>query len=68
MGKVKVTRETKSGRNLNFKDTTSNRYMNRKTFVKAIEAGNYNNYHIRIINGVKTPVSNPDKSNKNNLG
>ncbi|MFL8969335.1 DUF3892 domain-containing protein [Helcococcus kunzii] len=68
MGKIKVTRQTKTGRNTNFKDISTNRYMDRKTFVKSIEAGNYKNYHVRVINGVKTPVSNPDKSQNNNLG
>ena len=68
MARIKVTKESPSGRNINFKDTSTGRYMNRATLVKSIEAGKYSNYHVRTINGVKTPVSNPDKSNKNNLG
>ena len=32
------------------------------------EIGNYEHYHVREINGIKTPVSNPDKSTNNNLG
>lgn len=68
MSRIRVTRQSKTGRNTNFKDQTTNRYMNRKTFVKSIESGNYKNYHIRVINGVKTPVSNPDTCKKNNLG
>lgn len=42
--------------------------MTRNQFVREIERGNYPNHHIREINGVKTPVSNPDKSEINNLG
>lgn len=68
MGRVKVTRQTDTGRNIRFKDTSSNRYMSRSQFVKSIESGNYKDYHIRTINGIKTPVSNPNSSSKNNLG
>ena len=28
----------------------------------------YPDYHVRVINGSKTPASDPDKSRKNNLG
>ena len=35
---------------------------------KKIESGSYDNYHVRNINGVKTPVSNPDSKSGNNLG
>ncbi|WP_055078747.1 hypothetical protein [Lagierella massiliensis] len=67
MKNVKVTRQSKSGRNLGFKNTSTGRYMNRQTFVKAIKAGNYKGYHVRKINGIDTPCSNPDKSANNNL-
>jgi len=43
--------------------------MTRAQFVSKIENGEYNDdYHVRIINGIKTPVSNPDKDSNNNLG
>ena len=42
--------------------------MNRSQFVKSIEKGNYTDYHVRNINGVLTPCSNPDKNKNNNLG
>ena len=42
--------------------------MSRKEFVKEIKNGSYKNYHVRTINGIETPVSNPDKSALNNLG
>jgi hypothetical protein len=41
--------------------------MSRSQFVKKIENGNYPNYHVRNIGGVKTPVSNPDGKSGNNL-
>lgn len=68
MARIKVTSQNKTGRNTNFKDTRTGRYMNRNQFVKSIENGSYKNYHVRTINGIKTPVSNPDRSKNNNLG
>lgn len=67
MKKVITTRQNSTGRNIHFKDTKSGRYMNRQDFVKAIKAGNYKGYHVRKINSIATPVSNPDKSKNNNL-
>lgn len=67
MKRVITTNQSSTGRNLNFKDTKSGRYMTRQDFVRSIKAGNYKNYHVRLINGIETPVSNPDKSKNNNL-
>lgn len=67
MKRVITTNQSSTGRNLNFKDTKSSRYMTRQDFVRSIKAGNYENYHVRLINGIETPVSNPDKSKNNNL-
>ena len=66
--RLSVTREKNSGRNVRFKDNVNGKEMTRSQFVKEIEKGNYDNYHIRTINDIKTPVSNPDKSENNNLG
>jgi hypothetical protein len=41
--------------------------MTRAQFVKQIEAGKYPKYHVRKISGVKTPVSNPDDREYNDL-
>ena len=68
MKKVIVTSESQTGRNEKFHDNCTGRNMNRKQFVRSIELGNYEGYHIRNINGVDTPCSNPDRSTKNNLG
>jgi hypothetical protein len=66
--RVSVTNESDSGRNQQFRDNVSGRSMTRAEFVRQIQGGTYDNYHIRIVNGVPTPVSNPDRSDRNNLG
>jgi len=66
--KVRVTRESDSGRNQRFFDPDRGAYMRRAEFVRAIEQGKYPDYHVRLVNGVKTPVSNPDKTKSDNLG
>jgi len=65
--RVKVTRENNSGRNTTFHDNFTGEDMTRAKFVQKIKSGNYDNYHVRIINGVETPVSNPDTKQDNNL-
>ena len=65
---ITVTKESKTGRNLAFRDPTKKQEMSRAEFVKRIEKGEYKGYHIRKVNGTKTPASNPDSSEKNNLG
>lgn len=66
--RITVKKESDTGRNELFHDNYKNIDMTQKQFVKEIENGNYNNYHIREINEIKTPVSNPDKNKNNNLG
>lgn len=66
--RVTVTHETDSGRNQRFHDNFTREDMSRAGFVHHIESGNYDNYHVREIHGVKTPVSNPDGKDGNNLG
>lgn len=68
MKRVSVTKESPSGRNIAFRDNKTGQKMTRNQFVQQINKGNYQNYHIRTINGVKTPASNPDRSTRNNLG
>lgn len=64
---VVVTVEEESGRNQKFHDNKSGKNMTRPEFVKQIENGNFEDYHVRRINGLKTPVSNPDRKEANNL-
>lgn len=66
--RVSVTQESDTGRNQKFHDNYSGANMTRSQFVSQIESGNYLNYHVRKINDVKTPVSNPDSTMNNNLG
>lgn len=65
--RVSVTKESDTGRNLKFRDNYTKETMTNKQFVQKIKAGDYDNFHVRNINGVDTPVSNPDKSTNNNL-
>jgi len=65
--RVSVTNENNSGRNQSFRDNYTGETMTRKKFVSEIKKGNYGNYHVRKVNGVDTPVSNPDSSTNNNL-
>ncbi|ACK68225.1 conserved hypothetical protein [Rippkaea orientalis PCC 8801] len=66
--RISVTSENTKGGNEKFHDNYTGEDMTRKEFVGKIKNGEYANYHIRKINGRETPVSNPDKSEKNNLG
>ena len=65
--RVTVTREADSGRNQRFRDNFTGADMTRVQFVREIESGNYDNYHVRRVNGVKTPVSNRGNTTNNNL-
>lgn len=65
--RVVVTKESSTGRNQKFKDNYTGKEMTRAQFVKEIQSDNYSNYHVRKINGVNIPVSNPDGSKNNNL-
>lgn len=67
-GELRVTQEDEDGRNTHFQDKRSGKQMTRAQCVQAIEAGLYPDYHVRKINGVKTPCSNPDGKGGNNLG
>lgn len=66
--RVKVLQENDSGRNERFKDCTNGNEMTRNQFVREIKKGNYEEYYVRKINGLNTPVSKPDGNEKNNLG
>jgi len=65
--KISVLKESETWRNELFKDNYTQEIMTREQFVKQIELWNYDNYHIRNINGIDTPVSNPDETELNNL-
>jgi hypothetical protein len=64
---VRVTSESESGRNQKFHDDKTGKNMTRAEFVQEIKKGNFNDYHVRKVNGLATPVSNPDRKESNNL-
>ncbi len=68
MTRVSVIHQNSTGRNTSFRDNLTGTKMTRCQFVSKIENNQYDNYHVRVINNIKTPCSNPDKSTKNNLG
>lgn len=68
MARVSVKSEDESGRNQVFHDNVKDRDMSRAEFVNRIQQGEYPRYHVRDVNGIATPVSNPDNSENNNLG
>ena len=65
--RISVTRVNYSGRNVQFHDNYTGANMSRTQFVDKINHGDYPHYHVRKINGLYTPVSNPDASELNNL-
>lgn len=66
--KVNVIKESDTSRNIKFQDNSNGKIMNRPQFVREIKNGNYDNYYVRKINGLATPVSKPDGNTRNNLG
>ena len=74
MGQAKlvVTKENKTGRNIEFQDTRNNRKMSNIELISKLKAGNssYNeDYYINTDkNGKQYVSSKPDRKEKNNLG
>lgn len=68
MARITVTKESRTGRNQEFHDNKVGRDMNQWEFVLRIKRDEYPGYHIRRIHGIETPVSNPDETERNNLG
>ena len=66
--KLVVTQQSDTGRNTRFTNNQTGDDKTRAQTVKDIKTGKITGYHIRVINGVETPVSNPDNSDNNNLG
>lgn len=65
--RIIVIKENNTGRNIVFKDTKTGKVMSDKQLSKKIEKGDYQDYHNRVVNGIKTPCSNPDGKPGNNL-
>jgi hypothetical protein len=65
--KITVTHESETGRNTRF-DVPGQGDISRQALVQQIRAGQPADYHLRVINGLATPVSNPNGSDCDNLG
>ncbi len=69
---LEVTKETETGRNIEFQDTRNHQKMTNKELISRLETGNsaYNSYYFikRDKNGIKYVSSKPDGNEKNNLG
>lgn len=66
--RLSVVKESPTGRNLVFRDNRAHRIEIGRLVVEKILNGGYGKYHIRMIRGVPTVVSDPDHSVANNLG
>ena len=70
MKQVKAIEQNSTGRNITFQNTGNHEIMSRAEFVGRIKKPTstyHKDYVVKIINGVETPVSRPDKSTNNNL-
>jgi hypothetical protein len=65
--KITVTQESSSGRNTRF-DVPGQGEVTRRELVQQIRSGDHPDYHVRVINGLGTPVSNPNGKSRDNLG
>ena len=70
-GKLKVTKESETGRNIEFQNTGNNEKLTAQELICRLETGNsvYNqSYYIKHQGDEKYIVSKPDCKIKNNLG
>ena len=65
---VIVLEEKTTGRNEKFIDLITGDIFDRNLFIKKIQSGRYQGYRLANINGIPTPISNPDSRIDNNLG
>jgi len=65
--KITVIRETPTGLNTHF-DVPSQGVVTRGRLADQIERGQHPDYHVRRVDGRRIIASNPDSSDKNNLG
>ena len=64
---ITVSRETSSGLNTHFK-VPGRGEITRGQLSREVDAGKHPGYHTRKVNGQRIVASNPDGSEKNNLG
>lgn len=63
-----VIEKSRSGRNTLFLDTLTGEILHASVVVQRIKNGAYPRCHLRLINGIETPVTNPDGIEWGNLG
>lgn len=64
---ITVTRETASGLNTHF-NVPGRGEVTRGQLVREVQVGKHPGYHTRDVNGRRIVASNPDGSERNNLG
>ena len=70
MKQVKAIEQNSTGRNITFQNTGNHEIMSRQEFVSRIKnpvSVYHKDYVVKVINGIETPVSKPDKFTNNNL-
>ena len=70
MKTVKGIEQTSTGRNITFQNTGNHEIMSRSEFVSRIKNTSsvyHKDYVVKVINGIETPVSKPDRLTNNNL-
>ena len=70
MKNVKVLKESDTGRNILFQNISNHEIMTRTEFVSRIKSPTssyHKDYMVKVINGIETPVSRPDKYTSNNI-
>ena len=70
-GILKVTKESSTGRNIEFQNKRNNEKLTATELIKRLKTGNsaYNEgYYIKHQDGQKYIVSKPDGNEKNNFG
>lgn len=65
--KITVTRETESGLNTHF-NVPGRGEITRGQLAREVDAGKHPGYHTRTVGGRRIVASNPDGSERNNLG
>ncbi|KHM52401.1 hypothetical protein NZ47_05065 [Anaerovibrio lipolyticus] len=65
--RLTVTKESNTGRNIEFRDNMTGEIISDKEAIKRTENGMYTDYMVQIRYGKKTLVSKPDGDKNNNL-
>lgn len=64
---LEVIKESSTGLNTRFRDTSTKEEMTRGEAARRVNKGDYPDYHVANYEGTKVIRSNPDRSKSNNL-